>query len=57
MNAMESLVILAGVRTPFCRAGTDLASFDAVELGRAATAGLLARADVDPAMIDETIFG
>ncbi|MEZ0390230.1 MAG: acetyl-CoA C-acyltransferase [Verrucomicrobium sp.] len=56
MNA-SPLVILAGVRTPFCRAGSALADFDAVELGRMAVAGLFTRTGLDPAVVDETIFG
>jgi acetyl-CoA acetyltransferase family protein len=51
------LVILAGVRTPFSRAGTTLAEFDAVELGRNAVSGLLIKTGVDPAVVDETIIG
>jgi acetyl-CoA acetyltransferase family protein len=53
----ESLVIVAGVRTPFSRAGTALAELDAVELGRAAIAGLLTKTGLDPALVDETIMG
>lgn len=51
------LVILAGVRTPFSRAGTTLSEFDAVELGRAAVAGLLTKTGLDPALVDETLMG
>ena len=51
------LFIFDGVRTPFCRSGSALAGFDAVELGRAAVAGLLTKTGVDPALVDETIFG
>jgi acetyl-CoA acetyltransferase family protein len=57
MKTRESMVIVAGVRTPFCRAGTALAGLDAVELGRAAVTGLLTRTGLDPALVDETIFG
>ncbi len=57
MNPKEHLVIVAGVRTPFCRAGTALAGLDAVELGRAAVTGLLIKTGLDPALVDETIFG
>lgn len=56
MNA-SSLVILAGARTPFCKAGGQLAAFDAVELGRMAVAGMFARTGLDPEVVDETIFG
>ena len=53
----ERLVIVDGVRTPFCKAGTDLAALGADELGRIAVGALLTRTDIDPALIDEVIFG
>lgn len=53
----ERLVIVDGVRTPFCKAGTDLAAFSADELGRVAVNSLLTRTGVDPADVDEVIFG
>jgi acetyl-CoA acetyltransferase family protein len=54
---MKSLVIINGVRTPFCKAGTALAGLGAAELGRAAVTALLARTSLDPGMVDEVIFG
>src|SRR5438034_4019522 len=51
------LVIVDGVRTPFCKMGTDLARMGADELGRLATNALLTRTGLDPALIDEVIFG
>jgi len=51
------LVIIDGTRTPFCRFGTQLASFDAEELGRLAVNALLSKTGIDPGCIDETIFG
>ena len=51
------LVIIDGVRTPFCKAGTDLARLDAVELGRIAVTNLLRRTALNPALIEEVIFG
>ena len=51
------LVIIDGIRTPFCKAGTELAHLDAVELGRLAVTALLARTGINPALIDEVIFG
>ena len=51
------LVIVDGVRTPFCKLGTDLAALGADELGRIAVSALLTRTDLDPALIDEVIFG
>ncbi|HET7538204.1 MAG TPA: thiolase family protein [Candidatus Didemnitutus sp.] len=53
----EPLYIVDGVRTPFTRMGTTLTACDASELGRAAAAALLARTGLDPAMIDEVVFG
>jgi acetyl-CoA acetyltransferase family protein len=51
------LVIVDGVRTPFSRMGTDLAHLGADELGRIAVSALLAKTGIDPAIIDEVIFG
>jgi acetyl-CoA acetyltransferase family protein len=51
------LVIVDGIRTPFCKVGTDLAECDAAELGRVAVNALLVRTGIDPAIIDEVIFG
>lgn len=53
----EPLYIVDGVRTPFAKMGTTLAGCDAAELGRTATAALLARTGLDPALIDEVVFG
>lgn len=51
------LVIVDGVRTPFCRMGTHLASLGADELGRVAVNALLVRTGLDPKLVDEVIFG
>jgi acetyl-CoA acetyltransferase family protein len=51
------LVIVDGIRTPFCKAGTTLASLGADELGRIAVDALLTQTGLDPALIDEVIFG
>jgi len=53
----ERLVIVDGIRTPFCKAGTSLATLDADELGRVAVSALLLRTGIDPALVDEVIFG
>jgi len=53
----EPLVIVDGVRTPFCKMGTDLARLGADELGRIAVNALLTRTGLDPHRIDEVIFG
>ncbi|PYK98493.1 MAG: acetyl-CoA C-acyltransferase [Verrucomicrobia bacterium] len=51
------LVIIDGVRTPFCKMGTDLAPLGADELGRIVVNALLTRTGLDPNRIDEVIFG
>src|SRR5882762_1518467 len=51
------LVIIDGVRTPFSKMGTDLARLGADELGRIAVNALLTRTGLDPALVDEVIFG
>src|SRR6266545_4621430 len=51
------LVIIDGVRTPFCKMGSELARLGADELGRIAAQALLTRTGVNPALIDEVIFG
>jgi acetyl-CoA C-acetyltransferase/acetyl-CoA acyltransferase len=53
----ERLAIVDGVRTPFCKAGTELAALGADELGRIAVNALLTRTALDPELVDEVIFG
>ena len=52
-----SVWILAGVRTPFAKAGSVLRRTPVYELGRVATAELLATQDLDPGRLDEVLFG
>ncbi|HYV31180.1 MAG TPA: thiolase family protein [Candidatus Binatia bacterium] len=56
MNAPR-LVIIDGVRTPFCKMGTDLARVGPEELGRIAVNALLSKTGLNPSLIDEVIFG
>jgi acetyl-CoA acetyltransferase family protein len=49
--------ILAGVRTPFAKAGSAFKRTPSYELGRIAAAELIARCDLDPGRIDEVVFG
>ena len=53
----QKLVIIAGVRTPFTRMGTDLANLSASDLGRHAVASLLDCTAIDPGVISEVIMG
>ena len=54
---MADLHIIAGIRTPFCRMGTEFDGLGADDLGRYAATALLLRTGIDPALIDEVIFG
>lgn len=51
------IAITDGIRTPFCKMGTEFKDLDAQELGRVATRELLERTGIDPQQIDEVIFG
>jgi acetyl-CoA C-acetyltransferase/acetyl-CoA acyltransferase len=53
----NNLVIIAGVRTPFTRIGSELATLSASDLGRHAVAALLDRTAIDPGEISEVIYG
>jgi acetyl-CoA acyltransferase len=51
------VAIVEGCRTPFAKAGTVFRDVSAVDLAKAAGRELLARTDVDPAIVDQVIFG
>ena len=57
MAENREIVIVDGVRTPFCRMASELADFDAVDLGVAASKALLAKTGIDSGVIDEVVFG
>ncbi|MBI3269468.1 MAG: acetyl-CoA C-acyltransferase FadI [Planctomycetes bacterium] len=57
MSDPRRIAIVAGCRTPFARSGTSLRNVSAVELGRSAVVELLNRTELDPGLVDETIFG
>ena len=54
---MPRAAIVAGLRTPFVRAGTDFASLDVLELARAVTVELIQRANLDPKDVEHLIYG
>ena len=54
---MNRVAIIDGIRTPFCKMGTDFKDLSAQELGRVATRELLERTGIDVHQIDEVIFG
>lgn len=51
------VAIVAGCRTPFCKAGTDLKYVRAVDLARHAARELLERTNLNPRAVNEVIFG
>jgi acetyl-CoA C-acetyltransferase/acetyl-CoA acyltransferase len=55
--AEREVVVVAGVRTPFVKAGTLLRGVGAVELGRIAMREAVERAEIDPEAIDEVVVG
>ncbi len=57
MTARRSVVIVDGVRTPFCKSWGVLNSVPADELCRIAIGESLARIDLDPRLVDEVIVG
>jgi len=53
----RDVVVVAGARTPFVKAGTLLADLPAVELGRIVVREAIERAEIDPETLDEVIVG
>jgi acetyl-CoA acyltransferase len=51
------VAIVAGLRTPFARAGTTLKSLSAVELGKRAVAELIQRSEIDGKLVDAVVYG
>jgi len=51
------VAIVAGVRTPFAKAGTALKGFSAIELGKLAVAELIQRANLDGKNVDAIVYG
>ncbi|HXV85242.1 MAG TPA: acetyl-CoA C-acyltransferase [Gemmatimonadales bacterium] len=51
------VAVVAGCRTPFCKAGTELKDLTAVDLARHAVLELIHRANLNGSDVDEMIFG
>ena len=54
---MARFAIIDGIRTPFCKAGTELKTLPAQELGRLVVSELLEKTDFDRHQISQVIFG
>ncbi|EGU54334.1 3-ketoacyl-CoA thiolase [Vibrio nigripulchritudo ATCC 27043] len=53
----ERIAVVAGLRTPFARQSTEFSQVPAVDLGKMVVSEMLTRADIDPALIDQVVFG
>jgi acetyl-CoA acyltransferase len=51
------VAVVAGVRTPFAKAGTALKDFTAIELGKFAVAELVQRTNLDGKKVDAVVYG
>lgn len=49
--------IIAGCRTPFCRAGTAFKDLTAIELGKIAVREVMVGSEIDPKDVDQLIYG
>lgn len=54
---MPDLFIIAGIRTPFIRMGTDFDGLGAADLGKHVCSALLTQTGIDPGQLAEVIFG
>jgi acetyl-CoA C-acetyltransferase/acetyl-CoA acyltransferase len=57
LSSDRDVVVVAGVRTPFVKAWTQLRTVSAVDLGRIVVREVIERANIDPAELDEVIVG
>ncbi|WP_057831763.1 acetyl-CoA C-acyltransferase FadI [Colwellia sp. TT2012] len=53
----ERIAIVAGLRTPFTKQATAFHGVPAVDLGKIVVNELLQKHDIDPAIIDQLVFG
>ncbi|HUP64719.1 MAG TPA: acetyl-CoA C-acyltransferase FadI [Thermoanaerobaculia bacterium] len=57
MTETSRVAIVQGLRTPFAKAGTVYSGLDPLDLGKLVVSELIRRSGIDPATIDEVIFG
>ena len=56
-HAGRRVAVVAGVRTPFARAGTVLKGFSAIELGKRAVAELIQRTELEGDLVEAIVYG
>lgn len=54
---VERVAIVSGVRTPFCKAGTELRALRTLDLATACVKELVARSEIDPQEISLCVYG
>jgi len=57
MTSKDRVAVIGGARTPFSKAGTNLKDHTALELGTHSVDGALDKLDLDPAIVDQLIYG
>ncbi|HUK22428.1 MAG TPA: acetyl-CoA C-acyltransferase [Gemmatimonadales bacterium] len=57
VNGRRRVAVIAGCRTPFSKAGTDLKEARAVDLARYVARELLERTEIDAALVEQVVFG
>src|SRR6516225_6321698 len=57
LRGSSRAVVVKGLRTPFVRAGGVFNSLTSLDLGSAVVRELVERVDIDPAVIDQIVFG
>ncbi len=57
MSNTERVAVVGGARTPFAKAGTHLKEKTALELGAHSVDGVLSKLDLDPAVVDQLVYG
>ncbi|PMH41817.1 3-ketoacyl-CoA thiolase [Vibrio sp. 10N.286.49.B3] len=53
----ERIAIVAGLRTPFARQSTEFSDVPAIDLGKMVVSEMMSRTDIDPALIEQVVFG
>ena len=51
------VAVIRGIRTPFAKSGTHYAQLSALDLGKLAVTELMQRSGIDPAEVNEVVFG
>jgi acetyl-CoA acyltransferase len=57
LESMQRVAVIRGVRTPFAKSGTHYARLTALDLGKMVVTELVERTGVNPAEVQELVFG